>query len=820
MASSFHVFRKNQKLLMALAAIIAIFAFVIADPLMSWLQKSTSGGQGSPTATIVSWDGGSMTGRELETLRQRRYFISTFLQELYTQGARAVINEGGTPLDPSVPNFILQQENSDPRAVMFGTVTTRILAQLATEAGMTVSDQMINFYLREFGLRKVSDPEIAEILKKTSRTDVSYSERQLFAGLRELLLQNYYMRSYDSAIQNVMPEQRWDDWQQINRRIALEAAILPSEKFLAEVPKPTDAEIQELYDQFKDQLGNFQQMDAGVQLTSPDPGFREPRQVRMQFLLGDVNEWTEKLLDTVTDEEISDYYERNKRTQFVKVDLFSDEATSQQEPAVEPETEQPAEQSIEDQPTEEAAEESEPEESDPTEETKTEPAEEDETEPVEEPAEEAESSETESTESTSEESSPDPAAEDSSSNRRISPFRLASLQEEQSEAAPAEEETASPEQSATTEPAEEASTEESDAQDTSETTSEDPPAEPTDESEQAEADSEEEPVEYVPLEEVQDEIRRSLANDKAVLELERVMGRAYTELQSEYNRYGGELIQAKSEGREAPTPPAKLANLSTMAAELGLTGEETALLSYPKLLDTLLGKATDTQTRRIPVAYAAFIKSQMELYEPFLAQDLDGHWYLTVKVEDVESRVPALEEVRDQVISAWNTREAAKLALQRAEELAKEAEESGETLAGFFADKNFEVVTTDLFSRLTFGTTPMEMRRGARLGEAPPLESIDRDFMDEAFDLKAEQVVALLNHDQTNAYVIRLDRREKTEEELQQQFLMEANDWFGGRVMHATRMQLAQRNLLNELTQRVGLDLTELEQYLQPNDEP
>jgi len=91
--------------------------------------------------------------------------------------------------------------------------------------------------------------------------------------------------------------------------------------------------------------------------------------------------------------------------------------------------------------------------------------------------------------------------------------------------------------------------------------------------------------------------------------------------------------------------------------------------------------------------------------------------------------------------------------------------------------------------------------------------------MDKAFDLKPDQVVATLNHDQTNAYIIRLDRREKTEEELHQLFLLEANDWFGGRIMRQSRLQFAQRNLEGRLLQRLGVDLSELEKYLSPDDD-
>ncbi|MCA9231050.1 MAG: peptidyl-prolyl cis-trans isomerase [Planctomycetales bacterium] len=813
MASPFRIFRKHEKLLIAIAAVVAMFVFVVADPLMSWLQKSTNGGQGSPTATLVSWEGGSINARELESLRQRRYVISNFLKELLMSGAQRVYSEGGTPLDPTVPNFILE-EGATPQSVMVGAVTTRLLAEQATEAGMTVSDEMINHYLREFGLRKVTDAEIAQILQKNSRSDIRFSEKQLFAGLRELLLGNYYMRSYYASAQNVMPEERWQDWQRINYRIALDAAVLPTDGFRSKVPEPSDSDLAALYDEFKERVGDLPQMVLGVQLNSPDPGFREPRRAKLQYLLGDVNAWTQKLLDTVTDEEITDYYERNKRTQFVKEqDLFSDEPAESEakEPAVDEadsasatEPESPAES-----PEEETTE---PEESEPVEsEGSSEPTEEETTTPEESAPEEPATEEAEEPDPAAE-----PAAEESSSALQPSPFRLVAFQDEQ---APAENEDESPEETGD-EPESEAAqdepaTEAADGEDQG--TDDEPVADKAEASDEAGESSDEESVEYEPLENVRDLIRQQLANDKAVVELERVMGRAFAGLQSEYNRYGGEVIEARSQELEVPAPPAALANLGETATEYGLIFEETVLLSPLELSETAVGRAVDAQTRRQPVARAAFL--EMELYEPFLSQDLDGHWYLVVKVEDAESHVPPLEEVKDRVADAWKQREAAKLALARAEELAQEAEKSGETLPGFFADKNIEVVTTDMFSWLTFGTTPAEMQSGARLGEAPPLQSIGPEFMTKAFELEPEKVIGVLNHDQTSAYVLRLNRREKSEAELHEQFLAEANDWFGGRVMMSYRFQNAQRELLGQLTDRVGLDLTELEEYLKPNED-
>ncbi len=802
MASPFHYFRKHQKLFIAIAAGVAMFVFVLADPLMSWLQQSTNGAQSSPTATVVRWDGGTISARELDTLRQRRYLISNVLRQLQMRGAQRIFSEGGTPLQPTVPNFVLQ-ENAQPRDIMESVVTTRILAELATQAGMTVSDEMINHYLREFSLRKVTDQEIAEVIQRTSRADLSYSTQQLFSGLRELLLSNHYMQSYSSATRNVMPEERWQDWRRINERISVEAALLPTEKFLSKTAEPTEKDLQELYNQFKDNLSGLPQIVSGVQLPSPNPGFREPQRVRLQYLLGDVNTWTQKLLDTVTDEEISDYYERNKRSQFVKTETQTTTSATEEAEEEPPkkeeapqESEAKSEAKSEAEPEQEADEQSATKDEDSTAEEPTEKAETDE------PAQEAAPAE-------------QPATDASGSLEKVRPFRLtALLQSEKTEASEEKsaEENAADSKDANEEPEAKAKPEE-------ETAAEEP--ETSKDTAEEETPKEEAPEEeYEPLKNVTDQIRRQLANDKAVVELKQVMERAYADLQSEYNRYGGALIEAKGDDRDPPPPPAKLANLGETATQSGLAYEETALLSQLELAETFVGKAVDSQSGRLPVVYAAFAKSEMQPYEPFLAQDLDGHWYLVIKVEDVPSRVPPMEEIRAQVVSAWKHREAAKLALQEAENLAKEAQETGETLAGFFAEKGLEVVTTDQFSWLTFGTTPSEMRRGPRLDEAPPLTAIGPDFMTKAFKLQAEQVTALLNHDQTSAYIIRLDRREKTEDELRQLFLIEANDWFGGQAMTSYRMQRVQQILLGQLKKRAGLDLPGMEEYLRPNDEP
>ncbi|NOZ40653.1 MAG: hypothetical protein GXP24_10570 [Planctomycetes bacterium] len=537
MASPFYLFRKYQKAFLVVAGVLAMFIFVVADPLMSWLQSSGGGGGPRNAKTVVAtWDGGSLNLQQLEMLAQRRFKISEFLRTLVGVAAGIVEKEGGTALPPTLPDFRLQDNN--PRSVQFGCIRTRILAEQAKKSGISISDDVVNHYLREWGLRRMGDVEMATILNR-----VGLNDKTLFAGLRELLLGNFYISSYSLATRGILPEERWQDWKRINERISVEAALLPAEKFLADVPEPSEAELKTFYELHKDRLDGGYHLVMNTRLPAPDPGFREPRRVKIQHLLGNLNDWTQKLSDTVTDAEIADYYERNKRTQFVQsstsisaAGLF-DDAEDEAEPAepesVEAESDEP--ESTEETPVDEgeAATKEEPTTEETTEETSTG---EEEAEPTDEtPAEEAPAEETPTTEE-------QPAEEDSSQLTRKSPFRLAAFQEDAEAAEAAEGETAS-------EVASDGETEES-----VEKTSVEKTVEDTESTEpEAEEPAQEEPVQYVPLEEVSEQIRRSLAEDKAVVELQKVVDRTYASLQSSYNPRLPSRFRAHRRKRDPPS---------------------------------------------------------------------------------------------------------------------------------------------------------------------------------------------------------------------------------------------------------------------------
>jgi|GEM_PF-1611039 len=863
MASPFHYFRKHQKPLIAAAAVLCMIIFVFSDALVGLIRSAASGsGAGRSAKSIVAtWDGGSLNVRDLAILRSRRYFLSEFLRRLEITGAQRVIADGGTPTKPAIPEFILP-ENTSARAVEMSVVTARIFADLAIRMGIRVSDEVMNRYLREAGFRRVGGSEIVTMLKGFRVADRQATANVLFAALRDNLLAHTYQSGTTFASQTILPEQRWEDWRRVNDRIALEAAILPSQAMIAAVPEPSDAEVRAFYEEFKDREGGRLLNVMGAELPSPDPGFAQPRKVRLHYLVGDVFRWSEKLQETITDAEIEDYYQHNKRTQFVQKDTGLEEssAPAQSAPTKPAPTESGGDRATTESSTIELGR-GEPDATNPStggESARKTPPE------TETPA--SKSSKPPKTEAGTDVPAGDETTEGDAETNKTgslpsqSPFRLVALQAgaasgtgEAHQGVPKDEKTvvaASGDKTEGTPSDEKASGDEKAGSD-EETSSEEKAGGEEDTGKDRRADGDEkagaekadaeipkglpvaqnaggagkpgmtsdakdaeDTVKYQPLAEVRDQIRRQLATEKAVQQLKTTVDRLFTRMRATYNPYGEQRAIAKAQGSKMPAPPKQLASLTNLAKEYGLIYEHTPLLSRVQLArESLVGKAMDAQTGRASVTQRMLGKQ--DLYDPLLAKDIDGNWYVVIKVEDVPRHVPKFDEIRDQVLAAWKARQASKRALEKAEGWATEVLASNESFGDFFRAKQLadhskvEIVTTDLFSWLTFGATPAEMQRGPRLGEAPPLVAVGPNFMTKAFEIKKGEVKVLQNYDRSQAYVARLHQRQRSEEELHKLFLTEANSWFGARFATTARWQQFQRQVFDQLTKRVGLEFKE-----------
>jgi hypothetical protein len=762
MASPFKYFRKHTKAFMATAAVLCMFIFVIGSGLKT--GSGTQGGGPNEAGMVATWNGGSLDQGQLRILVQHRVITDSFLKAMFVEG-------GGRSFEYDFPRnipflFLPDQRNNDD--IDRDVVTREVLASLASQAGMTVSDGLINHYIDEIGLKKVSPQQVEQILSHIGTQNARQNEAIIFATLRKLLLANFYSEMFDDQSKVILPQERWDDWKKVNERISLDVAELPREKFISQVPEPNDAQLQGFFNDYKNVDPTERvRVIGGQELTLPEPAFAEPHRVRLQYLKGSLVERAEKLEPTVTEDEIKAYYEKNKETDFVKLPSFDDmKDKSPETPKTEPSNSTPpaadnkpaagATPATSETPSAPDSKAATPASDAKPAESTTPPA----------PATPSATPQTPAPSSPpAEKAAPTDAKEQpkqSSATERRSPFRLVALQ------TPAEEQ---PKADATPPAAAASAAAAPDAKAAAPDAKEAKPAE-------TKAEEKKEPAtEYEPLDKVRDDIRKKLAAEKAEAELEKTFSQATAELQSEYNDYGFKVAQAEDAKQELPKPPARLADLKWLADKYKLTYEKTAPLTLLELRETPLGHAFDTNTQRISVTQAAF--TTLKLFEPFQAKEMAGDRYLVLKTDDMPRRVPEFKDVREQVVKAWKAQQAAKFAEQEAKKLAAEAEKASQPFDQFFTEKGYKPIKTELFSamsyplgRESFGTPP-------QLSQVPELTSIGPDFMDAALSLDGSKTVGLLNFDHSKAYVIRLNRRQYTEEELKKLFLEEEAPWPG-----------------------------------------
>ena len=160
--------------------------------------------------------------------------------------------------------------------------------------------------------------------------------------------------------------------------------------------------------------------------------------------------------------------------------------------------------------------------------------------------------------------------------------------------------------------------------------------------------------------------------------------------------------------------------------------------------------------------FSVATSSSISRFRPY---DLDANRYLAMKTQDIPGKVPTLDEVRGEVVRAWKLREAGKLALKRAEELAKKAQDAGGSLTDAIAgDESLKIVKTDPFAFFTIGNVSRDTQQvqSFRLSEPDGIVAAGPEFMEKVFALKEGEVAAAPNHDHSIAYVAKIAEHQNT----------------------------------------------------------
>ena len=731
--------------MLAVLGVLVMFGFVILPVFMQGMGFQTY--KNPPVVTTKQY--GDLKQSSLISLRQQRQIVIQFFQRL---GA-AVVQAGGD----SYPIEAMQ------RAVMRGDlayatsdealVETWLLAQHATELGLVIDDQGINALLSELMQDRVSPETISEILGQ-----MRLGVNQLFAALEQELLAIRLRELFSVSLGGATPAQRWDYFQRLRREVSIESFPVRVADFVGKIPDPDESTIRGFFAQHKLEF---------YDPWSPEPGFREPKKAAFEYLKADYATFVDRV--TVTDEEIEQEYEKNKDR------LYQQEQLPSLEGPVLPEEEaMPAEES-----KPEPAEESKPE---PDEESKSKPAEESKPEPDEEsksePAEETKPEPAEATkpepERSPESAEPVPEAPkpaDTTAPTMGSPFRLVSFAEEQASG----EAVAGRERPGTAEAASppDAPSGDERAGDVAEESQQGEETAAPAQNASTDAGDDVPASQYVPLEKVKDEIRRRLARAKAPEQMQKLLN----DLQAAIARYREDLIRHKVEEdlqKGQALPPPEKPDLRKLADEHGLVYENPGMVSALAAQQLDIGKSTVGEASFVTVLF-----ERLPTHRPAISQDHENNLYLFWKLEEVDERVPELDEpeVRERVVRAWKTVQARTLAEQEAERLAAKAREAGQALRAVFPDRAeaAEIVESDPFSWLTYGGIHPLMAQGRppRISEVRGVTMPGDDFMQAVFGLDVGGVGVAPNAPKSEYYVVRLIESNPAPEALWAMFVSE-----------------------------------------------
>lgn len=285
----FAVFRRHQRKLLAIFAILAMFGFVVADSLPRLLSGGYTAG-GNPV--VVDLYGKSIRRSDISGMAAQRNNANLFMSELTMMVA-------GRPVQG-----------------YFGELGTKaivdalILQHKAVALGMPGGPDVARAWLKQ-RVGALMTKELFELI--LSRFNNKISGEQLLADIGNQIRLSNVHQLLGNAI--VTPLDVFQIYRDQNERVSVRAVGFKVEDYLSKVPEPSATQVESFYDKYTDVLPDP---------ARPTPGFKVPRQVEAEILSIDGEALARGIKDTLTESELLAYYE-NRKSDFKKRSEFPDE---------------------------------------------------------------------------------------------------------------------------------------------------------------------------------------------------------------------------------------------------------------------------------------------------------------------------------------------------------------------------------------------------------------------------------------------------------------------------------------------------------------
>jgi hypothetical protein len=286
----FAVFRRHQKVLLAVFALMAMFAFVLSDSLPN-LIRATAGG--SQDTEVVRLYNRSIRRSDLSRMMTRRHNANAFIARL----------------DPRFPQFFGSTNSTRD------LVDALILEHEADRLGMPADAEFANRWLnRVFSSLR---PELFERIRREINENLSGEDLLEDIASQVRLVE---VRRLPGGGE-VTPLDVYQAYREQHEQVSALAVPFRAADYVAKVADPTDAEVRAYYDRYKDALPDRK---------SDTPGFKVPRRVQIEFVWLDERALAAGIRPKLTEAELRAAYAARPKeflapTPELPVDLFGKE---------------------------------------------------------------------------------------------------------------------------------------------------------------------------------------------------------------------------------------------------------------------------------------------------------------------------------------------------------------------------------------------------------------------------------------------------------------------------------------------------------------
>lgn len=208
-------------------------------------------------------------------------------------------------------NYGHRNQNLD---LIFGS----LMQAEADELGIAVDAEGVSKYLST-----ISGDTLTEETYLAARNSMSYQGNPLDEETFQEILSDeirarmaYMMLQTRTMATPPSPDDYWQYFRRLNVQQKIEVATLKVDQFLDEIDEPTDGQIKELFEEYKDYFPSNKEPGS--------PGFALPHRANLAYIELDA-ESVQKSLDAVSDEDIKKYYEDNKETPLIRSIVIPDD---------------------------------------------------------------------------------------------------------------------------------------------------------------------------------------------------------------------------------------------------------------------------------------------------------------------------------------------------------------------------------------------------------------------------------------------------------------------------------------------------------------